>query len=100
MIFVRKKKHERLQENYLELRRSQLDLLSTLRKKNKDYDDLQEYARELENTNQGSFDMNVLFSAIVDYHNIFNRMAYSDPVIVRENVIRVFEKYGVKRPNE
>lgn len=60
---------------------------------------LKSKVEELENTNLGAHDMNILFSAIVSYHDVVvNRLCAPDPIIVRADVRHIFDKYQVNLP--
>lgn len=61
--------------------------------------DLERQVQELENTNLGAYDMNILFGAILSYHDVVtNRLCAADPIIVRTDVRHIFEKYRVNIP--
>lgn len=54
------------------------------------------HIEELEKTNQPSYDMNVLFAAVLDYGKIMKRLQAPDPVVAQASVRKVFDKYRIK----
>lgn len=96
-MFNRKKNEiERLQF-VLQARSTELDkALAREKRVLRQVSEMEDYIRELEQTNQPSYDMNVLFAAVLDYRRVVKHLCAPDPIEGRNELRRIFDKYKVK----
>jgi hypothetical protein len=95
-MFGRKRKE--LEYKLSEKRLENADLRATIEMYARTVQQQREALAEYEKTEMASYDMNVLFAAVIDYGRVVARLYAPDPVKVQPEVRRVFNKYRVDLP--